>query len=239
MQLIEYTNAELSDERWAEWIVDESRDEIVSAFQRWCLTRCLWWILPHLFAYAWLSPSNRHAQYIGFIQLENGDVPELEDRKNEAEWNETTIESDNLNSHVVTSPRPSSSGCSSFPAEAGPENGTFHVFSLPKTYDHLSATGNLSLFGIQGPADCAIVSRNGELQTEHECSWPRAGRQHSSSILVGQHCGDRMTRIVGNSGREIWWLVPLYHYDILYDWSTMGNLNSDVEFDSSSWVFFY
>jgi hypothetical protein len=35
VQLIEYTNAGLNDERWAKWIVDESRDGIVSTFQRW------------------------------------------------------------------------------------------------------------------------------------------------------------------------------------------------------------
>jgi hypothetical protein len=116
--------------------------------------------LSYFFAYAWLSPSNRDAQYIDFILLENGDVPELGDRMNEPEWNETTIESDN--SRAVTSLRPSSSGCSSFPAEAGPENETSHVLLPPKTNDDLSATRNLSRFGIhaiQGPADCSTVSR--------------------------------------------------------------------------------
>jgi hypothetical protein len=34
VQLIEYTNAELNDEIWAEWIVDESRDGIASGIQR-------------------------------------------------------------------------------------------------------------------------------------------------------------------------------------------------------------
>jgi hypothetical protein len=33
VQLIEYANAGLN-EKWAEWIVDEGRDEIVSTFQR-------------------------------------------------------------------------------------------------------------------------------------------------------------------------------------------------------------
>ena len=111
------------------------------------------------FAYPWLSPSNRHAQYIDFIQLEDGDVPELEDRKIEAEWNEITIGSDNC--HAVTSLRPSSSRCSSYSAEAGSENDTSHVLLPSKTDDDLSATGNFSHFGIQGPADCATLSRNG------------------------------------------------------------------------------
>jgi hypothetical protein len=114
--------------------------------------------LSYFFAYAWLSPSNRDAQYIGFIQLENGDVPELGDRVNEAEWNKTTIEFDH--SRAVTSLRPSSSRCSSFPAEAGLE--TFRVLLPPKKKDDLSATGNLSRFGIQaiqGPADCSTVLR--------------------------------------------------------------------------------
>jgi hypothetical protein len=127
------------------------------------------WTLPQLFAYAWLSPSNRFAQYIDFVQLENGDVPELGDRMNEAGWNETTIESDN--SRAVTSLRPSSSGCSAFPAEAGSEKETSHVLFSPKTNDDLSATGTLSLFGIQaiqGPADCATASRYGKLQAEQE-----------------------------------------------------------------------
>jgi hypothetical protein len=128
------------------------------------------WALPLLFAYAWLSPSNRHAQYIEFIQLENGDVPGLGDQRNEAEWKETTIESDN--SRAVTSLRPSSSGCSRFLAEAGPENETrSHILPPPKTNDDLSATGNLSLFGIQGPTDCATISScYGELRAEQESS---------------------------------------------------------------------
>jgi hypothetical protein len=84
---------------------------------------------------------------------------------NETEWNETTIESDN--SRAVTSSGPSSS---SFPAEAGPENETSQVLFPPKTNDDLSATGNLSLFGIHGPTDCATVSRYGELQAEQESS---------------------------------------------------------------------
>jgi hypothetical protein len=84
---------------------------------------------------------------------------------NEAEWNETTIESDN--SRAVASLR--SSGCSSFPAEPEPENEISHVL-LPfsNTNDDLSATGNLSLFGIQVPADCETVSSYGELQAEQE-----------------------------------------------------------------------
>jgi hypothetical protein len=35
VQLIEYTNAGLNDDIWAEWIVDESRDGIVSTIKRW------------------------------------------------------------------------------------------------------------------------------------------------------------------------------------------------------------
>jgi hypothetical protein len=34
VQLIEYTNAELNDKIWAEWIVDESRDGIASGIRR-------------------------------------------------------------------------------------------------------------------------------------------------------------------------------------------------------------
>jgi hypothetical protein len=79
---------------------------------------------------------------------------------NEAEWSEATIASGN--SRAVTS---SSSGCSSFLAEAGPENETSHVLFPPKTNVDLSATGPLSL---QGPTDCATVSHYGELQAEQE-----------------------------------------------------------------------
>ena len=117
-------------------------------------------------------------------------MPELEDRKTEAEWNETAIESDNS--------LPSSSGCSLFPAEAGPENDTSHVPPPPKTNDDLSATGNLSLFEIQGPADWSTVSRNGELQAEHEGNAQVIRFKYCWPGIVWQ---ERIVQ-VGNAGRE-------------------------------------